>query len=184
MDFVWSRMAMGPDDQVFLAESRDDYSIAVMDLEGNLLRRINRQYTAPARDERQIKNANQIIDAVATYHPAPLKGKSIEKYEPAIGNLMVTADGRLWIQSGHADSDLPPGTWVLFDVFDADGRFEKQVALKGSYNRNRDAVFVLPNNRVMVVTGALDAFLNQLNSADESAEDVDPLEIICFELEM
>ncbi|PID80445.1 hypothetical protein CSB20_07435, partial [bacterium DOLZORAL124_64_63] len=65
-----------------------------------------------------------------------------------------------------------------------DGVYQKQVALEGHFDRNRDAAMIMPDGKLIVVTGALDAFLNQMNAAAESADEVDPLEVICFELEI
>ena len=185
MDFIWARVATGPDGLVYLAEERDNYSISVMDPDGTVKRVINRAYKAPVRTARQKKIATDIIEAVAVNYPAPLRGSEIEETEPAIGNLIITSDNRIWVSPGISDDDLPQGTWTLFDVFSPEGVYEKQVALTGSYNRNRDAVFVLPDGQFLVITGALDAFLNQMGavtSEDEQPE-IDPLEIICFKLE-
>ncbi len=185
MDFIWSRVAIGPDGLLYLAVERDDYSITVMEPDGTVKQIINRSYEAPVRTDRQKKIATQIIEAVAANYPAPLQGSEIEATEPAIGNLTITNDNRIWVSPGISDDDLPQGTWTLFDVFSPEGVFEKQVALTGSYNRNRDAVFVLPNSQFLVVTGALDAFLNQMGavSSEDEQPEVDPLEIICFKLE-
>lgn len=185
MDFIWARMATGPGGLLYLAVERDEYSISVMDPDGTVKHIINRAFQAPARTDRQKKIATQIIEAVAVNYRAPLQGSEIEETEPAIGNITVTNDGRLWVSPGVGDSELPPGTWYIFDVFDPDGKFEKQVALTGSFNRNRDSVTILPDGRILVTTGALDAFLNQMGavtSEDEQSE-IDPLEIICFKLD-
>jgi 6-bladed beta-propeller len=186
MDFAWSRVATGPDGKLYLAKSRDEYAIEVMDPDGTVHRVIKRDFQSPPRTDRQNKIAIQIIEAVAANYPAPLKGTEIEKTEPVVGNLFVTEDNRLWVQADIGDDALPEGTWAMFDVFDTEGQFEKQVALAGSYNRYRDAVFILPDGRAIVVTGALDAFLNQMGAGggEENAIEIDPLEIICFELEM
>lgn len=184
MDFVWRRIDLGPDSRLYVAEDRDVYSIKVMDLAGNVEKIINRRIEVPERTERQKEIANQIIDAVAGYYPAPLKRKSIQDSEAVVDNLTVTRDGRIWNTPPVAADQLPAGTWTMMDVFDADGRFEKQVALEGDFNRYRDAALVMPDGKLIVVTGALDAFLNQMNAAGGSAGEVDPLEVICFELEM
>ncbi len=185
MDFIWGRMAVGPHGQLYLAESRNQYSISVMDPDGTVTRIINRSYKAPPRTERQKEIARQIIDAIAGYHPVPLKSKAIEKTEPAIGGLTVMNDGRLWVHANFSDEALPPGTWNIFDVFSPEGKLERQVALKGSFNRNRDAAYLLPDGRLIVVTGALDAFLNQMGAGGqgEAANETALLEVICFELD-
>ncbi|PID80855.1 hypothetical protein CSB20_05375 [bacterium DOLZORAL124_64_63] len=184
MDFIWQRMDTDGNDRLYMAVDRDRYSYQVMDLEGNVEMIVNREFQAPKRTARQKKTAELIIDAVAKYHPRPLQDKTILKTEPAIGNLTVTRDGRVWIAPAVQDSQLPEGTWALLDVFGPDGVYQKQVALEGHFDRNRDAAMIMPDGKLIVVTGALDAFLNQMNAAAESADEVDPLEVICFELEI
>ncbi len=186
MDFVWSRLAVATDGSIYMGEARDEYVISALAPDGTLRHTIKRQHQAPARTPRQEKNAKKIFEAIAAKYPAPLRGCKIEKTEPVIGDIFVAGDNRLWVRPAVADSDLPQGTWVLFDVFDPSGHLEKQVALKGSFNQNRDSVFILPDGRVVVVTGTLDAFLNQMGASgkEDAAVEIDPLEIICFKLEM
>ncbi len=185
MDFAWARMDIGPSGQLFIANSRNEYSISVMDPDGTVTRIINRTYQAAPRTERQKEIAEQIIDAIAKYHPVPLRSKEIEKTEPAIGGFSVMNDGRIWVQASVSDEALPAGTWNLFDVFSPEGKLERQVALTGSFNRNRDAAYLLPDGRLIVVTGALDAFLNQMGASgdSEASQEATLLEVICFELD-
>ena len=185
LDFIRARVATGPDGKIYIGKERGDYAITVMTPDGTVDKVIKREFKAPARTERQKKIATQIIEAIAVNYRTPLQGSEIEDTEPAISSITVTDDNRLWVQPGVGDSALPDGTWAIFDVFDPQGIFEKQVALKGSFNRNRDSVTVLRDGRILVVTGALDAFLNQMGAvkSDESEPEVDPLEVICFKLE-
>ena len=73
---------------------------------------------------------------------------------------------------------------MVLDVFDASGTFEKQVALEGNHQADRDAVILLPNGRIVVIVGALDAWLNQQGAGAnaEEAPEAEPLEVICYEL--
>ncbi len=183
MDFIWGRMAANSSGQLFVCESRDEYSISVMNPDGTVSLVINRDYTAPKRTTKQTENAENVITAISKYHQAPLQGLSVEKSEPAIGGITLTNDGRIWVSANYNDSALPEGTWIMFDVFTSDGKLEKQVAFEGEYNRNRDAAYILPDGRLIVVTGALDAFLNQMGAAGENAdEEAVLLEVICYEL--
>lgn len=183
-DFAAWRMSMSPDDHLFVNPGRDVYRIQVLDLQGHLVKIINREFKAPQRTAEQRKAAEQIIDGIAGYHPVPLQSKSICDSEPVIGQLVVTNDGRIWTTPAVDEKQLPDGTWHLLDVFSPEGKFERQIALEGNFNRNRDAAFVMPDGKIVVVTDALDAFLNQMNVAGEDTAEVDPLEVICFELEM
>ncbi len=185
IDFVFFRLAAGPDGRLYMARQRNDYSITVMDPDGTVQRIINRSFQATARTEKQKKVATQVIEAIAVNYRAPLKGSGIEETEAAVGGIAVTNDNRLWVQPSISDDALPEGTWAILDVFDSEGRLEKQLALAGSYNREQDSVTILPDGRILVVTGALDAFLNEMGAVrdDEQRPEVAPLEVICFKLE-
>jgi hypothetical protein len=185
LDFVWSRVAVGPQGNVFVAPERNIYEIQVFDKTGALVRTFNRDYTQSPRTQEEKKAAQQILEAIAAYYPRPPHSYETEKTQAAIAGMWVTEDGRLWVQTGDADKDTPEGTWVVLDVWSPDGKFEKQVALPGGYLARQDALFVQPDGLVFVVVGALDAFLNQQAvSSEEGGGDstAQPLEVICYRM--
>lgn len=182
MDFVWNRVAVGPDGRVYAAPDRNAYAVHVFAPDGKEERIIRRDYSAPAREQRQRDNARRIIEAVGANYPTPPRTVTIEDTDAAISNIFATADGRLCVVSGRGGKDAPAGTWLVLDVFAEDGTFQKQVALPGSHDPDQDAVFVLPDWRIVVVTGALDAWLSQ-QAVGEGETEGSPLEIICYNME-
>ena len=184
MDFVWSRMAVGGDGKVYAGVARNEYRIEVYGDDGSLERTITRAYAAPKRNEQQREIARQIVAAVGANYPIPPNEITIEDTEPVLANINVTADGRIWTQTSLGNSDGPDGAWVVMDVFDPDGKFAKQVALRGIHDPRRDAVYILPDERVVVVSGALDAWLNQqgVSGDDGAAVESDPLEVFCYRM--
>lgn len=182
MDFIWNRMAVGPDGRVYAGPERDAYKINVYGPDGTLEKVLSRPYTAPARNERQRQVAYQIIEAVGAYYPRPPQEITIADTEPVLTNLTVTEDGRVWTQTPTGNQTAPAGAWVVWDVFDPAGKFEKQVALLGDHDPSRDAIYLLPGGRVVVVVGALDAWLNQQGAGAQETEEGEPLEVICYEM--
>lgn len=183
LDFIWSRVAVGPEGNIYVAPGRDSYEIQVMTPAGELIRTITRQYEQAPRNSQEKKTAYKIIEAVGAYYPTPPKRIGTEDTAPAIAGLWVTADGRLWVQPGDADKSVPEGTWLVLDVFTPDGKFEKQVALPGNYNAQQDALFLQPDGVMLVVVGSLEAFLNQqaVSSEEDGGEsEAQPLEVICY----
>ena len=76
--------------------------------------------------------------------------------------------------------------WLVLDVYSAEGLFEKQVALSGNHDGANDSLTLLPDGRAVVVTGALEAWLNRMGAIDENADeesDTSPLEIICYQMD-
>jgi hypothetical protein len=181
LDFVWSRTAVADDGTVYVAPERDVYAIEVFGPGGGLLRTITREYEAAERDAAEIRNARQILEAIGAYYPRPPRSYETENVNAAIAGMWVTRDGRLWVQTGDAHRAPPAGTWVVLDVYGPDGRLEKQVALPGAHDALQDALYVQPDGRIFVVTGALDAFLNQQAVAKDAAEESTPLEVICYD---
>ncbi len=189
MDFVWSRLAKGPEGQVVTAPDRDAMRFEVFGPDGSLERVFERDYAVGTRTENQNKLAHQIIEAVGANYPVPPRKITTESHQAAVNGLWVTDDGHVWVQPGNRKTDLPDGTWTLLDVYDAEGVFVRQVALTGDHDENADQIFIQPNGHFVVVRGALDAWLNQQavstgeGEEDESEEEAS-LEVVCYRLEL
>jgi hypothetical protein len=71
----------------------------------------------------------------------------------------------------------------VFDVFDAEGRFVRQVALQGEGDPLEDGYFFV-GDRFFVVTGFLDAAMAAQGAAlEEDEEEPLPMEVICYRLD-
>ena len=185
MDFIWGRLAVGPDGRVYAAPERNAYAIDVYGADGSVEKTITREYNLPPRTDRQKKMANQVITAVGANYPSPPQKITIEDTEPAVVTLTVTDDNHLWVQNSVGNTQTPDGTFVVLDEFDAAGKFVRQVALQGAHDPAKDAINILPNGRVVIVVGALDAWLNQQGATNKEAEtqEADPLEVICYRVD-
>ena len=183
MDFVWTRLAGAADGRLFVAPERNEYRVRVFGADGQPQRDIVRAYQNPTRRPEQKEQARRILEAIAANYPTRPKRLTVEESTPAVTGIWVTADGRMWVMTGDEQPGRPKGTWCMLDVFAPDGTFEQQVALPGNHDQQQDGLFILPDRRIVVVTGALDSFLSQQAvSADAKAEGTD-LQITCYRLE-
>jgi hypothetical protein len=180
MDFVWSRFAVGPDGTIYTAPDRNAYLIRIQSPDGTVQREITRAHTLRQRDDKGRQTATRILEAIGSYYPTPLKGTSIENVEAAIAGVYLDDQGNLLVQAN--DPGAPePGVFTVLDVFDKQGRFVRQLALHCPGDPQRDGLVMLGGGRVVVLHGALDAWLTQQAVAGgKSAGDTPALEVVCY----
>ena len=187
LDFVWSRVAIGPDGRVYSAPEFNGYNIHVFGPDGSTELVFSREMEPLKRNERQGKLARQVIEAVGANYPVPPVRVGIEDFAPDVLGMWVADDGRLLVQTSQGMESPPEGTWIVLDVFSPEGKFELQVALPGDFDPQKDALFMVPGDRIVVVVGALDAFLSQqaiaTDESDLEESEAQMLEIICFQME-
>ncbi len=182
MDFVWTRFAVGPDGTIYTAPERNAYLIRVQSPDGTVQREITRAHTLRPRDAAGRQTATRILEAIGGYYPTPLKGTSIEDVEPAIAAVFLDDQGNLLIQANDPGA-TPPGVFTVLDVFDKEGRFVRQVALRCPGDPLRDGLVMLGGGRVVVLHGALDAWLTQQAVAGGASVGETPaLEVVCYAL--
>jgi hypothetical protein len=185
MDFVWFRVATGPQGRIIVAPERNAMRFDVYTSDGALERSFSRDYDSGKRTRMQRERTERIIRAVGSYYPTPPVKITIEDSQPAVINMWTTDDGRLWVQVGNPLAELPLGTWAVLDIYTQDGIFERQLALAGNHDPMRDSLFVQPDGSLAVVVGALDAWLSQqgVGGAAEEDEQATALEIVWYRLE-
>ncbi len=82
----------------------------------------------------------------------------------------------MWALSSHGHHDQAEGILETWDVFTAEGKFAKQVAIPLGNEMKNGTIHLVGNNLLVVVKGA-----NSALSEDEE-EEVEPLEVICYEI--
>jgi hypothetical protein len=170
LDFAWSRWALGPDGNLYAAPERNGYRIHVIDPTGKLLRVIEREYEPYRRSSEDMQLAQRYVEAVGRNYPVPPKSCKVEELDSDINGLFVSSQGELWVMPGRGMRNLPKGIGVQYDVFDRDGQFVRQAAVRGTFNADRDLVRVLRDDRILVVLGAAEGYLNSMGVGEGEGE--------------
>jgi len=183
--FAWRRCDLDSEGRLYVAPAWDRYRIEVHNAEGELEWIIERDYESLERDPYQRVAARARLEAYARYYPTPPREITIEDTEPDIASLWVAPDGRLWVRTSRGDHDRTAGIITTFDVFDRDGQFAQQISLTGLGDPQRDLLYLLGGDQLVVVVEGVGAVLSQQGvSLPDSEERGEPaaLEIICCRL--
>jgi len=170
------RWTTGPGNLIYAAPDLDRYRIQVMSMDGGLYRLISREYTSVPRTSEEYARVKSLFDAFAGN--VPRAQAEIELTHADIQGLQVAGDGTLWVLSSEGRFRAPPGVLGVYDVFDAEGRFVRQVALHGEGNPSEDGVWLL-GDRVIVARGIRAAALARLQGGTEGASPPS-VEVICY----
>ena len=172
----------GPDSRIYAAPSRDNYEIHVWKTDGTLDRIIEREYERWVRTDEE----NELVDKAMENLKRQFGGIPVEtkvsEFAEAVNSLFVSPDNELWVLTNHGIRDLPEGVMNIYDVFDAEGHYDRQVKIKCDGNGEQDALMFTRDGRVVVVTGFMDAVtaLQGGGAAEEGEEEAEPMEVICY----
>lgn len=182
---TWStfdrRWAVGPDGRVFAVTQFPDYEVVVWGPEGKKERVITRAFERRARTQEQIDRVKSIFETFTRQVPNAQVKVSSEDQD--INTIYPRADGTLWVMNSRGARDKPDGSLGMFDVFDPEGRFQRQVTLMGQGDPIQDGYFFV-GDRLYVVTGFLDAAMAAQGGGSEEAglDEAEPMAVICYQI--
>lgn len=185
-DFPFDRFAMGSDGRFYLATRRNDYHIVVYDPNGKIERIIEKPYQSLKRTATEKQLARNTQEAYGRYFPSPPQSISVEATHADITGLFVAANDELWVRTSRGDLTPPPGSSVSYDVFDPAGHFRRQVTIQCPHKTARDHFYLLPDNRLVVVTGGVSAALALQGVVQPGTDGTDGItahEVICYRLD-
>jgi len=162
-----------------VAEPRYGYEISVYDPDGNLERVFSREYESWKRDERAMTMWENIFDFIQT-NQAPGAAIHIEDYQPDVEFLRVGADGSTYVLTSRAMWESPEGIFTSYDVFDAEGVYQKKLDIICEGDPTQDFLFFADDETVFMVKGFWDAALSQFGGTGGDDEEADPMEVICY----
>lgn len=143
--------AVGPDGRVYIAPERDALRIEVFSPEGVSERVIEKDFAARPRTAADSSLITILFDAWAEEVPAGIH-YTFAASEPAIEQMQVDGQGRLWVLSSRGRDDLAPGEMARYELFAPDGRPLPSLTVRGpasATERLADAgLLLLPDGRI------------------------------------
>jgi hypothetical protein len=185
---VWrtfdNRWQVAPGGELYAVETYQDYAISMWDAAGTKKRVIRRDYDRPQRNQAQKDEMYGIFDALLQ-NQLPQYTIKVSDTDPDITNIYPQDDGSLWVLNSRGTRARPDGAMGVFDVFDSQGRFVRQLTLMGEGQPMKDGYFFL-GDRIFVVTGLLEANIASRggHKGDDEAEadEAEPIEVISYTL--
>jgi len=179
-----NRWALGVNGQVVVAETYGEYEISVWNNQGEKEMLIKREYEHRKRSSDEIEELECMFSAFT--RQIPDAKIVVSENDQDVFRVYTRDDGSIWVNTSRGSSrDLADGVAGVFDVFDSDGRYVREVTLKGEGSPRTDAYFFI-GERFYVVTGMLDAAMalqgggNDCGPEDE--EEPEPMAVICYRL--
>lgn len=184
-DMAWDtferRWEVGPDGRVYACNSYENYEIHVYNKAGSVEKVIKREYKHQPRSAKEKK----FMETVMTFFSQQIPNckVTITDMSKDIDNIFVRDDGSIWVLSSVGARNLPKGTMGVFDVFNAEGQFVKNVTLQGQGDPFSD-LYVFEKDRLYVVTSFVTAAMSaQGVTGLDSEEEPEPMAVICYKLE-
>jgi hypothetical protein len=186
-ELVWDtfdrRWLVDNDGRVYAATTYPDYRIHVWDADGTVNRVIEREYT---HRKRTAEEKQTITDLYAIFaRQIPNSTVNISDNHKDIESLYVRDDGAIWVLSSNGTRDADEGTIGIFDVYYKDGRFVREVTLKGEGDPRTDGYYFV-KDRLYVVTDLLQAAIAQQAGGESfqiGEEEPEPMSVIAYKLD-
>lgn len=174
----------GPDGRVYVAAHLDRYAIDVYDVDGSLDHVVTRDCTPRPRRQIEKDRIQAVFDVWVSRNPAGLETE-INEVAMTVSNLHVTDANELWVESAYSGVSGPEEAFLTYDVFDAAGRFDRQVALVCEGNWLNDRLFWARDDMVVVVKGAIPAMYASMSGGvaeNEAEAGLNEMEVVCYRI--
>lgn len=181
---------VGPDGRIYTVPQREAYTINVRDLQGDVVRAYTREFEPRTRSKEDKDRVNSGMVMVVNGRRIVPESKTLDR-DPAIVDLNVAADGRLFVTNcRQQDRLLPPDCAGRFDVISPEGVFEEELTVRvPGFDPEADQLVFLDGKLFLHLRNVEDARQAMLASfggdedGDEDAEDQgepEPLEVVLY----
>jgi hypothetical protein len=181
-DTIERRWEVGPDGKVYACESYPDYTVNVYNKDGKLDKVITREYKHRARSS----DEKEFMTKMMTHFAQQMPGCKVTINDNCkdIENVYVRDDGSVWVLTSGGAREKPEGALGVFDVYNKDGQFVRNVTLQGTGDP-LDDLYVFVKNRFYVVTDFLQAAMvaQGVQGLYDEADEAAPMAVICYKLD-
>ena len=175
---------VGPDGRVYFAGERNAYRITVCGTDGRPERIVTRAFDNPDRDAKTLDRMNALFEEQDRALPFSITW-DVEPCDQTVGELVVTGDGELLVSHSRSFLGLPDGVFIRYDVFDADGKWLRELHVRAEADRDHDGLIFLDDGRVLLIKGLQLARLTASGNGGNVGDETDgatALEVICCRL--
>lgn len=186
-DFV-DDWALAGDGTLYAVRDDGVYEIEVYDAQGTHVRTIRRAGERVARPQAHVDADIAERTSMSERFGMPFDSDEVETMEPHVAGLIPRPDGHLWVLTGTGLAHDDPEMVGVFDEFDPQGRFVRQVELRAPFDRAQDemslfgeALIVYQDVQAARGSGVV-IMGSTIAPAEEEESDAEPLAIVRYRL--
>ena len=150
-----------------VSQGYTEYIIRIFDQNGSLSMVVKRDYEPVARDEAAILEERSYWESY--FRRRKNVRVVVSNHERSVVNAFPREDGSFWISTSRTWKDLPNGIAAIFDEFDIDGRFVRQITVKKQISPDDDLIYVL-GWKVLIITGGYSSGIAAVGASSKNAE--------------
>lgn len=178
------------DDIIYTAPERGAYLIHVRDMAGNMVAKFRREFSPRKRNDQDKEDLTSNMRIIINGVQQEIE-KHVLDHDPAIMDLKVAKDGRLFVNNCHSQRKLlPQGVAGRFDVIAPDGQFLEELTLTiPEFNNEQDRLIFLDGIHWLLIrhfdsaSAAMNAGFGGDGEDDEvDLEEAEPLEVVLYRM--
>jgi len=112
----------------------------------------------------------------------PGSTREVSKLEQDIWGIRSQPDGTIWVSTSRGMYDPPEGVFIVWDVFDQDGVFVRQVEAHVPGRPGSDMLMVTEHGYAVMITSFWDTVVSVMGAGGEDTDEAEAMQIICYRI--
>lgn len=181
-DYVWWRTAVDHQGRVLVGIPREEYRISVYGADGDLQRVFGRTYQSWPRPPELLARFERMMQAQSQQLP-PGSRTEVARHEQDIWGINCLPDGSIWVTTSRGMFEPPAGVFMVWDVFDRDGVFIKQVQARVPGKPGQDLLLMTEHGHAIMVTEFWSSAMAAMGAVGDDNDEAEGMQIICYRIE-